>query len=115
MREHVQLCVNGKMAPEDYSSLFKQEIDEFFKELNSVLVKLYDFTFINKYVKNGIKNPGSEDKVRQNITKEQKQAQKESLQKVNFGDMIKPNFSETGQMLGFELRPEMTSMLFMNN
>lgn len=64
--------MNGKMAKEDYSSLFKLEIDEFFKELNSVFVKHFDFTFINKYVKNGIKNPGSEDKVRQNITKEQK-------------------------------------------
>ena len=60
--------MNDKMAPDDYSSLFKLEIDQFFKELNSVLVKHFDFTFINKYVKNGIKNPGSEDKVSVNIT-----------------------------------------------
>lgn len=37
------------------------------------------------------------------------------LSKVKFGDIIKPNFSETGEMLGFDLRHELAPMMFSNN
>jgi len=37
------------------------------------------------------------------------------LKKVSFGNFFKPNFSSNGELMGFELRPELINMMFMNN
>jgi len=34
---------------------------------------------------------------------------------VSFGDVIRPVFSKTAELLGFKFRPELVPMLYMNN
>lgn len=119
MQEVAQLSF-GEEFPHEYlmNDLYKADVATFFEVLNLRL--LNKFNMSNCY---NIYNSGGTDiertKKLEGMTNKEKDAFFENedleLQKVGFGNLMRPHFSEQGELLGFEIRSELIAMMLFNN
>jgi len=97
------------LGTRDYNELFKPDIQDFFSQLNLQMMRQYKLEDINQIIDKQVNPPAPSPKAQRS------QKKKTQISDVKFGDILKPNFAENGELLGFELRNELAPVLYANN
>ena len=97
-----------ELGTRDYNELFKPDIQDFFSQLNLQMMRQYKLEDINQVIDKQVNPPAASPKT-------QRSPKKKGISEVKFGDILKPNFAENGELLGFELRNELAPVLYANN
>mmetsp|Transcript_16526 Transcript_16526/g.25528 ORF Transcript_16526/g.25528 Transcript_16526/m.25528 type:complete len:94 (+) Transcript_16526:2506-2787(+) len=88
-------------ATDDYLDLFQPDVVNFFARFNKLMIKMYEFGAINKFVDSGgrVAVPPKQVSI---IEKNKLNINNRALiAKMTFGDFIKTIFSEEGELVGF--------------
>ena len=73
------------------------------------MMRQYKLEDINQIIDKQVNPPAPSPKAQRS------QKKKTQISDVKFGDILKPNFAENGELLGFELRNELAPVLYANN
>ena len=135
LQEFVQQSMEQKLSYDDYMTLFKSSIPDFFDNLNRIIVKTYGFEYINRYIENGgeLPEPGSRPGSKQSNLGSKRgdsagsravsvagpaSTRKKAVKKkegVRYGDILKPVIDLNGEILGFQLRTDLVKALFIES
>ena len=95
-----------ELGTRDYNELFKPDIADFFSQLNLQMARQYKLEDIQQIIDKQANPPVPSPKAQRGPKK------KTHVSDVKFGDILKPNFAESGELLGFEVRGELAPALY---
>mmetsp|Transcript_177 Transcript_177/g.162 ORF Transcript_177/g.162 Transcript_177/m.162 type:complete len:132 (+) Transcript_177:39-434(+) len=112
LQEFAQIQLNEKLPYSKFMELFKPNLDDFLESFNEILAAHYEFDEINEYVENADPDEESESEM---MGKKQKAKRTKELKRVSLGNMLVPVLAKDGELRGFQLRQEMSTMMYLNN